>query len=280
MAANTIQSRFFDLGEVRLHYRIAGNGPAVVLLHGWPQTSYAWRHVMADLVRDHMVIAPDLRGLGQSSCPVAGYDKRTIAGDIQALLLKLQITPAAVIGHDWGALVAYSLAHDQPEMVPKLAMLELGVFDDRFYDLPLRFVGANIWHMPFHQVRGLPELLVAGREREYLTWFYRTSHNQSAFTAADIDEYARHYAVPESLHAGFEYYRAIDQDIADQRARAGRKLMMPVLALGGEFSNGEGVGRSLDGIAENLTTGVIANAGHWLPEEQPAAVIERLRAFI
>ena len=134
--------------------------------------------------------------------------------------------------------------------------------------------------MPFHQVRDLPELLIAGKEREYLTWFYRTGHNQGAFTPADIEEYARHYAVPVSLHAGFEYYRAIDQDVADQRARAGRKLTMPVLALGGEFSNGEGVGRSLEGIAENLTTGVIANAGHWLPEEQPAAVIERLRAFI
>lgn len=269
-----------EVGDVRLHCRVAGDGPLVILLHGWPQTSYEWRHVMSDLARDHQVVAPDLRGLGQSSRLASGYDKRTIAGDIHGLIQKLAAGPAAVVGHDWGSLVAYSLAQDHPESVSKLAMLDLGVFDERFYDLPLSFVRANIWHMPFHQVPGLPEILIAGREREYLSWFFATAHRKSAFSAADIDEYVRQYSAPGALHAGLEYYRAIDRDIADQKARAGRTLKMPVLALGGEFSGGLNVGRSLEGIAENLETGVIPESGHFIPEEQPAVLIARLRAFL
>jgi pimeloyl-ACP methyl ester carboxylesterase len=259
---------------------MAGSGPAVVLLHGWPQTSHAWRHVIADLCRDHLVVAPDLRGFGASSCPPTGYDKRTLGNDIARLLDRLGIASAAIVGHDWGSLVGYSLAQDHPGLASRLVMIEIGVLDDGFYALPLRFVADHIWHMPFHMVPELPELLVAGRVRHYLGWFFATAHRREAFTEADIDEYVRCYDDPARLQAGFELYRAIGQDIADQKARAGRTLQMPVLALGGEFSNGEAVGRSLEEIAGNLTVGVIAGAGHWIPEEQPDDLVRRLRAFL
>ncbi|MDO8360746.1 MAG: alpha/beta hydrolase [Devosia sp.] len=274
-----IRSVFVDLGELRLHCRMTGQGPAVVLLHGWPQTSRAWRRVMTELAADHLVIAPDLRGFGQSSCPPTGYDKRTLAGDLQRLLDHLSIQPMAVIGHDWGSLVAYSLAHDAPRLVPRLVMIEIGVLDDRFWELPLRIVANAIWHMPFHRVPGLPETLVTGRVREYLGWFYATAHNRAGFAQDDIDEYIRCYEQPERLHAGFELYRAIDRDIDDQRARTGATLKMPVLAIGGEFSQGAAIGQSLAGIAENLRPEVVADAAHWIPDEQPEALVRLLRDF-
>jgi pimeloyl-ACP methyl ester carboxylesterase len=129
-------------------------------------------------------------------------------------------------------------------------------------------------------VPDLPELLVGSHVRAYLGWFFDTAHNRGGFSEDDIDEYVRCYEQPERLHAGFELYRALDQDIADQRARAGRTLRMPVLAVGGAFSQGEGIGQSLVGIAEDLRSEVIAEAGHWIPDEQPEALAMLLRHFL
>jgi pimeloyl-ACP methyl ester carboxylesterase len=274
-----IHSIFADLDDVRLHCQVAGDGPAVVLLHGWPQTSRAWRRVMADLARDYRVIAPDLRGFGQSSCPAAGYDKRTLARDIEHLLDHLGVVPAAVVGHDWGSLVAYSLAQDCPRLLQRLVMIEIGVFDERFWDLPLRHAAA-IWHMPFHRVPVLPEKLIEGRVREYLGWFFDTAHNRSGILDEDIEEYVRCHEQPERLRAGLALYRTLDLDIADQRARAGARLAMPVLAIGGEFSQAAAIGASLDGIADHLRSVVVRDAAHWIPEEQPEALSRLLREFI
>jgi len=270
------------LDEVTLHYVTAGRdaAPAVVLLHGFPQTWYEWRHVMPGLAERWRVIAPDLRGLGDSSRPAGGYDKRTMAGDIAQLLDRLGIERCFLAGHDWGGPVAFALAAARPAAVRRLAILDVAMPGDGAADISQ---GGRRWHHAFHRTLDLPEALVQGRERLYLTWFFRTlGHRPDAIAEADIDEYVRTYSQPGALRAGFGLYRAVFQDVADNRAALARgKLKLPVLALGGGESWGrrEETAASLRQLAENVRGVVIPDAGHWLPEEQPALVLQHLRDF-
>jgi pimeloyl-ACP methyl ester carboxylesterase len=268
------------LDGVTLHYVVSGRGPAVVLLHGWPQTWFEWRHVIPALAERYTVIAPDLRGLGDSSRPETGYDKKTVANDVWLLVNgKLGHERLFVVGHDWGGPTAYALAAAHPEAVRRLAILDVVIPGDGgdFSQGGLR------WHHQFHLTPDLPEALTEGRERQYLSWFYRTfGHRPDAISEADIDEYLRTYAQPGAMRAGFAYYRALPQDAADNRANAERlKLPMPVLALGG--AGGRGRGRepeaSLRRLALNVQGEVVAECGHWIPEEQPRCLADRLLGF-
>lgn len=269
-----------DLGDVRLHYVTAGQGFPVVLLHGWPQSWYEWRHVMKDLARDYQVIAPDLRGLGDSSRPLDGYDKKTVGNDIWRLLQRLGVGSFYLVGHDWGGPTAYAIAAAHPDSVKKLVILDVAIPGDGSANISQ---GGRRWHHAFHQTADLPEALVAGREDIYFGWFYRNyGHRPDAIPEADIAEYLRVYRQPGALRAGFSYYRAIPRDIADNEAIAARfRLPMPVLALGGDSGWGRRmeVVESLRRLADDVQGGVIADCGHWMPEEQPEELLRRMRSF-
>ena len=269
-----------DLGDVRLHFVTAGQGFPVVLLHGWPQSWYEWRHVMKDLAQDYMVIAPDLRGLGDSSRPLDGYDKKTVGNDIWRLLQRLGVDAFYLVGHDWGGPTAYAIAAAHPDAVKKLVILDVAIPGDGSANISQ---GGRRWHHAFHQTADLPEALVAGREDIYFGWFYRNyGHRPDAIPEADIAEYLRVYRQPGALRAGFSYYRAIPQDIADNEAIAARfRLPMPVLALGGDSGWGRRmeVVESLRRLADDVQGGVIADCGHWMPEEQPEELLRRMRSF-
>ncbi len=270
-----------EVGEVVLHYVTAGEGEPLVLLHGWPQSWYEWRHVMPELARHFRVIAPDLRGLGDSTRPLGGYDKKTMAGDIWRLLSEhLGIERFCLVGHDWGGPVAYALAAAHVEAVRRLAILDVVIPGDGG-DFSQ---GGRRWHHAFHMTADLPEALVAGRERLYLEWFYRNfGWRADAIAEEDLQEYLRCYTQPGALRAGFALYRALPQDRLDNAARIAQgKLPMPVLAVGGGSSFGRGteVEQSLRRVAEQVSAVVIPQCGHWIPEEQPRQLLDCLLPFL
>jgi pimeloyl-ACP methyl ester carboxylesterase len=259
---------------IQMHYVIGGHGDPVVLLHGWPQTWYEWRHVMPALARNYTVIAPDLRGLGESSKPITGYDGKTTAEDIHQLVTKLGFNDIFLVGHDFGVQVAYSYAAAHPNETKRLVIL----------DVPVAGIGpggniTGLWWAQFHNVHDIPEMLVTGHEREYLTWFYRYSCNPAAITEEDIDEYVSHYSSPGGMRAGFEYYRALSEDIKQNKEYSMVKLPMPVLVLGGECSFGDAALDSMRILATDVRGSVIPNTGHWIPEEQPKFLADQLLKF-
>ena len=268
------------LDAVRLNYVTCGSGDPVVLLHGWPQTWYEWRRIMPALAARFTVIAPDMRGLGDSSKPATGYDKRTVASDIHQLVRKLGFEKIFLVGHDWGGPVAYAYACAHPQDVRKLVILDVTIPGEGWEKIPQVTRRGGIWHLAFHNVRDLPEALVTGRERTYLSWFYRlAAYNPTAISEAEIDEYVRCYSAAGGMRAGFEYYRAIFDDIDHNKENAKTKLKMPVLALGGERGFGQVPLRSMKALAENVRGGVVERCGHWIAEERPDYLIDQLLTF-
>jgi pimeloyl-ACP methyl ester carboxylesterase len=259
-----------DLGGVRLHYVTAGAGEPVVLLHGWPQTWFMWRDVIPLLAPHFGLVAPDMRGLGGSSRPEGGYDKMTVARDIAELMRSLGHERFRVMAHDWGGPVAFALAAQFPERVRSMAIFDAPVLGDGG---PIEHHGR--WHFGFHGLPGLPEALTEGREDIYLRFFYRFGGAQpDAISEAAQAEYVRAYSQPGAMTAGFNYYRAVPQDIADNTAfrAAGRKLDMPILVYGGDpATRGRGMTalESWARVASKVSGGVAENCGHWIPEERP-----------
>ena len=275
-----ITHHYFDTGDVVLHYARAGTGDPVVLLHGWPQSCYCWRKIMPALAQRYTVIAPDLRGLGDSSRPLEGYDKRVIAEDIWKLTQHLRFDRYSLVGHDWGGPVAFCLAATHPVAIRRLVMLDTAVPGDGSGTFSQH---GRRWHHAFHQTADLPEALIAGREDIYLGWFYRQyGYTAGAIGPEDIEEYLRTYRQPGALRAGFAYYRALNQDVADNQTLLARgKLTMPVLALGGgkAFGRGAETLESLKRVALDVRGGVIEDCGHWMAEEQPEAVTRAVLDF-
>jgi pimeloyl-ACP methyl ester carboxylesterase len=275
-----------DVGQgLRLHYVKAGTGPRVaVLLHGYPQTWREWRQVIPPLVdAGYRVVAPDYRGAGNSGRPAGGYDKRTMAHDIHRLLREhLRIEdPIALVGHDIGLMVAYAYAQAYRDDLSHLVVMEAplpgtAVFDGIRSD-------PSVWHFSFHNVRDVPEMLVAGRERPYLQHMINERiFDPSAITDDDLDAYASAYAAPGAMRAGFELYRAFDQDAEDNRDALQRngKLTVPVLAVGGAMSGGSIVEQMMLEVAETVTGMVVPRAAHWIPEEAPEAFTAALLKFL
>jgi pimeloyl-ACP methyl ester carboxylesterase len=271
---------------LRLHYVTAGAGQrTIVLLHGFPQTWWEWRGIIPDLVKaGFLVVAPDYRGAGHSFRPQDGYDKRTMAGDIQKLLRHhLNIHgPVIIAGHDIGLMVAYAYAQAYRDEVSHLVVVDAPLPGTDVFDR-LRS-DPRVWHFAFHNVRDLPEMLVAGRERQYLQSFFNYRiFNVAAISDADLDLYTSAYAAPGAMRAGFELYRAFDQDIADNREALQRsgKLTIPVLAVGGASStSGPVVEQMMHEVADDVTGLRVPGTAHWVPEENPAAFLSGLLSFL
>jgi pimeloyl-ACP methyl ester carboxylesterase len=264
----------------QIHYVIGGQGDPVVLLHGWPETWYAWRHVMPALAQNYTVIAPDLRGLGDSSKPPTGYDGKTVAEDIHQLVTQLGFNTIFLVGHDIGTQMAYSYAAENPTEVEKLVVMDLTIPGFAPPGITPR------WWFFFHQTPDVPEALVQGKEMEYLSWHLRgLALNPAAITQEDINEYVSRYSAPGGMRAGFEYYRAFPEDAIQNQNYSQTKLTMPVLALGaayipafGGISNPTAV-LGMQQSAENVTGIIVPNSGHFIAEEQPQFVINQLSDF-
>ncbi len=273
------QHGYADLRDVRLHYVTAGRGPAVVLLHGWPQTWFMWRDLIPGLAARYRVIAPDLRGLGDSSRPLGGYDKKTLAGDVWRLVHEVLGEPRVfVVGHDWGGPTAFALAMQHRDAVRRVAIFDAPVPGD---GTPVMF--SNRWHHGLHWELDLPEALTAGREELYLGFFYRNwGARPDAISEEAQREYLRTYRQPGAMRAGFSLYRATPQDIADNEAfLAQGKLAMPVLCYGGADGRGRGSAaiESWRRVASDVRGGIADGCGHWIPEERPEWALEQLLDF-
>ena len=271
---------YADLGDVRLHYVSGGTGPAIVLLHGWPQTWYMWRDVLPGLMQRYRVVAVDMRGLGDSSRPAVGYDTKTVANDIWRLMHDvLGEKQFHVAAHDWGGPVAYALAAQHRDAVTSMAIFDAPVPGDGSV-----LTALGRWHFGFHAEADLPEAMVAGREEIYLRHMYRKGGARPDAVSEEAQrEYLRTYTQPGGMRSGFNYYREWAQDAKDNQAFIKQgKLAMPILVYGGGAPN---VGRGLyamdswQRVACDVRGGVAEGCGHWIPEERPAWVVERLLEF-
>jgi pimeloyl-ACP methyl ester carboxylesterase len=261
-----------------IHVRIGGQGPTAILLHGYGETGDMWVPLAAELAHDHTVVVPDLRGMGLSSRPEGGYDKKTQGHDVAGLLDVLKIERADLITHDIGNMVGYAFAAQYQNRVTRFILM----------DAPLPGVGPweeilknpLLWHFRF----GGPDMerLVAGRERIYLDRFWNEfSANPTAFSEISRNHYAKLYAQPGAMRAGFSQFAAFDQDAMDNKAFVARgKLTMSVLAIGGEKSFGSTMATVMQAAATDVEEVVIPNSGHWLMEEQPVATVAAIRAFL
>jgi pimeloyl-ACP methyl ester carboxylesterase len=282
--AHALRSHKVQLSEVRLHYAEAGapDSPPLVLLHGWPQTWREWSAVIPRLAADYWVIAPDLRGLGDSSRPRTGYDARSVAQDIAQLMDHLRLPTVRLVGHDLGALVAYALASGWRERISALAIVDVVLPGFGLEKLvKLAPDGSwGIWHFAFHGAADIAEFLIAGREREYMRWFFRNmAYNPDAISPEQEDHYVLAYSQPGAMRAGLSYYRAFYEDGVQNRSASAVKLKIPVLALGGSASVATMVGDEMRIVADDVTGEVVPDSGHWIPEEQPEWLAKRLLAF-
>jgi pimeloyl-ACP methyl ester carboxylesterase len=272
-----------DVNGITMHYVMGGDGDPIVLLHGWPQTWYEWRGLMPVLAKNNFtVIVPDLRGLGDTSKPASGYDGNTTASDIYQLVSGLGFNTAYLVGHDIGAQTAYSYATAHPGNVSKLVVIDYvfpGLFSNESFAEP--------WWFSFHRALDLPEALVGGNEREYLSWFYRQlAYNPYSIDEAAIDEYVRQYSTPGGMRSGFEYFRASSIDAIMNNETSRSNLTLPILAVSGEVSPFGGgdtkPNYSLDSarrLANNVSAIIMPSSGHWIPEEQPGPLAGLLIEF-
>ena len=279
----TFTSRYVDTGEVRLHAVTGGDGPPLLLVHGWPQTWYAWRMLMPALAGDFSVVAVDQRGIGLSDKPRDGYDTATLANDLVALMDELGHQRFALYGTDVGMPIAYALAADHPDRVDRLVVSEApipGVSASPPLFLP-PLLNARLWHLAFNQLPKINEQLVQGRE----DIFFGAEFDASAGTNKLPDYAVKYYidtlaADPDALRGSFEFYRAIPTTTAQDEQRKTRRLTLPVLAIGGEESSGAGVGNTMKLVADDVQTVVLAGSGHWVAEQAPEELLAALTAFL
>jgi pimeloyl-ACP methyl ester carboxylesterase len=270
--------RFADVNGTRLHYLIGGEGSPVVLLHGYAETSHMWLPLMPLLAARHTVIVPDLRGAGGSAKPDFGYDKKTMAVDIHALTASLGFDRVAVVGHDIGLMVAYAYAAQFPKGTERVVLMDaflpgIGTWKDVWL---LR----DLWH--FHFYGPVPLALVEGRERIYFEHFWNdfAADPHHSVPEADRQIYAAAYAQPGGMRAGFEYFRAFEQDATDFAELAQTPLTMRMLVLTGEKASGSFLIEQAKLVAADVRGEIVPGAGHWLMEEAPEVVIPAIVDFI
>jgi pimeloyl-ACP methyl ester carboxylesterase len=274
----TIVSRTSQVDGVKLHYLTAGHGPAVLLLHGYTQTSRMWRPIIPLLAARFTVIAPDLPGIGDSDIPSDGLDMKTAAIRVHALIKSLRVEKARVVGHDIGLMVAYAYAAQFPVETEKLVVMDAflpGVpgWED-VYNNP------GIWHFRFNGPT--PEVLVRGRERTYFDYFWNdfAADKTHSIPEADRAAFAAAYARPGRMRAGWAYFVSFQQAARDFAQLSQTKLTMPVLAIGGEKANGKVLGEQMILVATNATMVVLKDCGHWVLEEKPKETTDVLMKFL
>jgi pimeloyl-ACP methyl ester carboxylesterase len=267
-----------NVNGVRINYKIGGDGPVIVLLHGYTQTSHMWTPLMPLLATSHTVVAPDLRGAGGSERTQDGYDKKTLAKDIRGLVHQLGYERVRVVGHDIGLMVAYAYAAQYPAEVSKAVLMDaflpgVGNWKDVWL---LR----DLWHFHFHGPT--PLALVKGRERIYFEHFWNdfAANKAKSVPEADRRVYAAAYARADGMRAGFEYFKAFEKDATDFAALSATKLEMPFLVLTGEKASGTFLIDQARMVANNVSGTVVKKSGHWLMEEAPDQVIPAIVAFL
>jgi pimeloyl-ACP methyl ester carboxylesterase len=278
---DTFTSRYVETGKLRLHAVIGGDGPPLLLVHGWPESWYAWRLLMPALAWDFEVIAVDQRGMGLSDKPQSGYDTGTQAGDLVALMDALGHKQFAVVGHDTGFAIAYALAADHPDRVTRMALAEIPGSPGTVTAPPLFLPGPlndRLWHLGFNRIEKLNEQLVAGREDLFFRWEFDAAAKK--LTDDVINYYVRMLSNPDSLRGSFGWYRALDTTIAQDVKRKTRRLTMPVLAIGGEASFGQHVGDAVKVVADDVQSVVIPGTGHFVAEEAPDEMLAALKRFL
>lgn len=271
-------SRFAEVNGTRLHYVIGGKGAPLVLLPGWPRTWYQFHKVMPQLARHYQVIAPDLRGMGDSDKPVAGYDKKTMARDIYELLRSLGHRRAYIAGEDIGSQVAYSFAANHPEATRKLALWESGHPTELFNEIPVLPQPGQpaLWWFALNQIRELPEQLLEGRFRFVLDWLIDyQGGDPRAFSEKTRAIYAAAYNTPDAIRAGNGWYQTFQQDIADLKDYP--VLTMPVLGIGGQYY--DYLLAQMEGLATDVRYVEFKGAGHYLAEERPEDIVRELTRF-
>jgi len=274
----TIASRAEEVDGVRVHYLTAGQGPTVILLHGYAETSRMWRPIIPVLAERFKVIAPDLPGIGDSAIPADGSDMKTAAMRMHALARALGVEKARVVGHDIGLMVAYAYAAQFPTEVEKLVVMDAflpGVEgSEGVYNNP------GLWHFRFHGPT--PEALVKGRERMYFDYYWNdfAADKNHSLPEADRAAYAAAYARPGRMKAGWAYFDSFPQTAKDFAEWSRTKLTMPVLSIGGEKSLGEVLGQQMKLVATEVRVVLLKNAGHWILEEQPRETTDALVKFL
>jgi pimeloyl-ACP methyl ester carboxylesterase len=276
--AAPIASRTAQVDGLKLHYLTAGHGPAVILLHGYTQTSRMWTPIIPLLAQKFTVIAPDLPGIGDSDIPKDGLDMKTAAIRIHGLAKSLGVEKARVVGHDIGLMVAYAYAAQFPAETEKLVVMDAflpGVAGWKdVYDNP------GIWHFRFNGPT--PEVLVRGRERTYFDYFWNdfAADKTHSIPEADRAAYTAAYARPGRMRAGWAYFVSFQQAASDFAQLSQTRLTMPVLAIGGEKANGKLLGEQMKLVATGATMVVLKDCGHWVMEEKPKETIDALIKFL
>ncbi|WBB70101.1 alpha/beta hydrolase [Micromonospora sp. WMMD812] len=280
----TFTSRFVHANGLRQHVVIGGDGPPLLLVHGWPETWYAWRLLMPALAKDFTVIAVDQRGIGLTDKPQDGYDSATLANDLVALMDALGHQRFAVVGHDTGMPIAYALAADHPQRVDRFVVAEAplpGVSDSPPVFGSPAWLNDRVWHIGFNRLTEVNELLVRGREDIFFGYEFEINAKKKLPDHA-VRYYIRLLASHrDALRGSFNLYRALDTTLAQnvERQKAGR-LTIPVLAVGGAASIADGAGTTMERVADDVQTLVIPDCGHWVAEEAPEEMLTALTAFL
>ncbi len=277
-AASPIESKFVTVDGIRIHYLSAGHGPAVILLHGYTQTSRMWRPLIPRLTDKFTVVAPDLPGIGESDIPKGGFDMKTAASRIHELAKSLGITKARVVGHDIGLMVAYAYAAQYPAEVEKLVVMD--AFLPGVQGWELAFNDPNRWHFRFHGAT--PEALVEGREKIYFAYFWNdfAADKNHSLPESDRASYVAAYSRPGRMRAGWAYFASWPDTAKDFAQFAQTQLTMPVLSIAGEKASAPILGPQMKLVATDVKVIELKNTGHWLMEERPKETMDALLAFL
>jgi pimeloyl-ACP methyl ester carboxylesterase len=280
---DTFTSRYIDAGGLRQHAVIGGDGPPVLLVHGWPQNWYAWRLVMPALARDFEVIAPDQRGIGLTDKPQDGYDPGTLANDLVALMDALGHQRFAAVGTDTGLPIAYALAADHPDRVERVVLAEVpgppGTVPSPPFFCP-EPLNNGLWHIAVNRLDEVNEQLVRGREDIYFGYEFAIQAGKNKLPDDLINYYVGLLTNPDSLHGTFAFYREWDTMTAQNEQRKNQPLTMPVLAISGADSWGDAVGDAMKAVANDVQSAVIPGAGHWFAEQAPEETVAALTLFL
>jgi pimeloyl-ACP methyl ester carboxylesterase len=279
---DTFSSRYIDTGELRMHAVIGGQGPPLLLVHGWPGSWYYWRLVMPALARDFEVIAVDQRGIGLSAKPDEGYDTGTVGNDLVAMMDALGHQRFVIVGVDTGLLISYAVAADHPDKVERLVVGEAplpGITPPTPLILP-DLVKARLWHIPFNQQEIVNEQLVAGREEIFFGAEFDASAGKNKLPGYAVSYFIEGLSDSEALHGSFQLYRAFNASGAQNEQRKAKRLKMPVLAIGGEESSGGMVKDTMELIADDVQGLVIPEVGHWVAEQAPDQILKALGEFL